>query len=217
MECDGRTLEESKQCLPTVLSIMAGSIKQLCVCALSPFQELFDCPLYYTKATLRTLTNGGVYGLGGFSPSLYHSIFLQPVSIYVNQHKPHVKSESIHCQHSCEHNGQRAEGSARKAIQTAGDVEAVYQRNFLPWPYYSLINLTLLTYFPFFNNESRLIWSPWTPEPIFMKFDAYVMATEHISKAYFINPSHRSVCPYVYPYMVARQFLGKHVLAAMNT
>lgn len=50
-----------------------------------------------------------------------------------------------------------------------------------------------------------------------MKFDAYVMATEHISKAYFINPSHRSVCPYVYPYMVARQFLGKHVLAAMNT
>jgi hypothetical protein len=32
------------------------------------------------------------------------------------------------------------------------------------------------------------------PEPIFMK-----LATGHISTAYFINPSHQSVCLYVYP------------------
>jgi hypothetical protein len=52
-----------------------------------------------------------------------------------------------------------------------------------------------------------------------MKLDvySYVMTSEHISKAYFTNPSHRSVCPYVYPYMVARKFLGKLVLAATNT
>jgi hypothetical protein len=36
-------------------------------------------------------------------------------------------------------------------------------------------------------------------EPIFMKLDMYVMATEPISTAYYINPSHQFVCLYVYP------------------
>jgi hypothetical protein len=35
------------------------------------------------------------------------------------------------------------------------------------------------------------------------------MALEPISTAYFINPSHHSVCLYVYPHNVARQRLGK--------
>jgi hypothetical protein len=39
----------------------------------------------------------------------------------------------------------------------------------------------------------------WMPQPIFMKLGMYIMATEPISEAYFINPSHRSVCLYVYP------------------
>jgi hypothetical protein len=36
------------------------------------------------------------------------------------------------------------------------------------------------------------------------------MAPEPISTAYFINPSHQSVCLYVYPPIVARQQLGKN-------
>jgi hypothetical protein len=55
------------------------------------------------------------------------------------------------------------------------------------------------------------------------------MTPEPISTAYFINPSHKSVCLYVYPLIIARQRLGKHPLvvarqwlcenitAAMNT
>jgi hypothetical protein len=40
----------------------------------------------------------------------------------------------------------------------------------------------------------------WMPEPIFMKFGMYVMASQAISTAYFINISHQSVCLYVYPF-----------------
>jgi hypothetical protein len=36
------------------------------------------------------------------------------------------------------------------------------------------------------------------PEPIFIKLNMYIMAPEPISTAYFINPSHHSVCLYVY-------------------
>jgi hypothetical protein len=35
------------------------------------------------------------------------------------------------------------------------------------------------------------------------------MAPEPISTAFFINPSHKSVCLYLYPLIVARQRLGK--------
>jgi hypothetical protein len=54
-------------------------------------------------------------------------------------------------------------------------------------------------------------------EPIFMKRGMYIMAREHISTAYFINPSHQSVCLYVYPRVIARQRLGKNVTAETNT
>jgi hypothetical protein len=50
-----------------------------------------------------------------------------------------------------------------------------------------------------------------------MKLGIYIMALDPISKAYFINPSHQSVCLYVYPPLIARQRLGKHVSAATNT
>jgi hypothetical protein len=53
-------------------------------------------------------------------------------------------------------------------------------------------------------------------EPLFMKLGMYIMAPEPISVAYFINPSHYSVCLYVYPPIVARQRLDKNVTAAMN-
>jgi hypothetical protein len=43
------------------------------------------------------------------------------------------------------------------------------------------------------------------------------MAPEPISEAYFIDPSHQSVCLYVYTSIVARQWLSKNVTVAMNT
>jgi hypothetical protein len=49
-------------------------------------------------------------------------------------------------------------------------------------------------------------------EPIFMKLGMYIMAPEPILKAYFINPSHQSVCLYVYPFIIDRQRLGKNPL-----
>jgi hypothetical protein len=55
------------------------------------------------------------------------------------------------------------------------------------------------------------------PEPIFIKFDMYIMAPEPISTAYFINPSHYSVCLYANPPIVAKQRLAKNVTAATNT
>jgi hypothetical protein len=43
------------------------------------------------------------------------------------------------------------------------------------------------------------------------------MTPEPISTAYFMNPSHQSVCLYLYPAIVARQRLGKNITAATNT
>jgi hypothetical protein len=51
----------------------------------------------------------------------------------------------------------------------------------------------------------------WMPEPIFMKLRTYITAPEPISMVYFISPSSHSVSLYVYPDMVARQWLGMHV------
>jgi hypothetical protein len=45
----------------------------------------------------------------------------------------------------------------------------------------------------------------------------YIMAPEAVSTAYFINPSHQSVYLYLYPPLVARQTLGKNIIAATNT
>jgi hypothetical protein len=50
-----------------------------------------------------------------------------------------------------------------------------------------------------------------------MKLGMCVMAPEPIPTAYFIKPSHQCVCLCVYPLIVARQRLGKHVPAAKNT
>jgi hypothetical protein len=54
-------------------------------------------------------------------------------------------------------------------------------------------------------------------ELIFMKLGLYIMALEPISTAYFINPSHQSVCLYVYPPVGARQQQGKNVTTAKDT
>jgi hypothetical protein len=50
-----------------------------------------------------------------------------------------------------------------------------------------------------------------------MKLGLYIMAPEPILAAYFVYPSHHSVCLYVYPSVVTRQQLGKNVTAVMNT
>jgi hypothetical protein len=54
-------------------------------------------------------------------------------------------------------------------------------------------------------------------QPIFMKLGMCIMAPELTSTAYFINPSHQSVCLHVYPTTVTRQLLGKNVTAATKT
>jgi hypothetical protein len=53
------------------------------------------------------------------------------------------------------------------------------------------------------------------PEPVYMKLYTYITTPEPIWTAYFINPSHQSVCLCIL--IVARQRLGKHVSAATNT
>jgi hypothetical protein len=54
-------------------------------------------------------------------------------------------------------------------------------------------------------------------EPIFMKFGMYIMASQPISTAYFINTFYQSVYLYVYLPTVVRQRLGKIVTVATNT
>jgi hypothetical protein len=49
-----------------------------------------------------------------------------------------------------------------------------------------------------------------------MKLGMYNMAPEPISAAYLINPSHQSVCLYLYPHIIIRQRLGKYFLAVTN-
>jgi hypothetical protein len=39
-------------------------------------------------------------------------------------------------------------------------------------------------------------------EPILMKLGMYIRAPERISTAHFVNPSHQSVCLYVYPLLL---------------
>jgi hypothetical protein len=56
----------------------------------------------------------------------------------------------------------------------------------------------------------------WMPEPIFMKLGVYIMTPEPILTAYFINPSHESVCLYVYSPIVVTQRLSKNVTVATN-
>jgi hypothetical protein len=50
-----------------------------------------------------------------------------------------------------------------------------------------------------------------------MKLGMNNTAPESISMAHFINPSHQSVCLYVYSLIVARQQLGEKVTAAKTT
>jgi hypothetical protein len=53
--------------------------------------------------------------------------------------------------------------------------------------------------------------------PCYLCCYVYIMASDPISTAYFIYPSRRSVCLYVYPLNFARQRLGKNVTVATNT
>jgi hypothetical protein len=57
------------------------------------------------------------------------------------------------------------------------------------------------------------------PEQILMKLGMHmhIMEPEPISTAYFINPSHQSLCLYVRPSMVAVPWLSKNVTTASNT
>jgi hypothetical protein len=93
-----------------------------------------------------------------------------------------------------------------------------------------LISLLLfLGYFPYFeimivglgHLHTVCVSIPlirfWMAEPIFLKFDAHIMAPEPISMAYFITLSHKSVCLYMYPPLVARQRLSRNVTATKNT
>jgi hypothetical protein len=61
----------------------------------------------------------------------------------------------------------------------------------------------------------RSLFNCSMPEPILMKLGMHIMAPGPISTTYFINSSHQTVS--VYPPVVARQSLSKHVPAATNT
>jgi hypothetical protein len=50
-----------------------------------------------------------------------------------------------------------------------------------------------------------------------MKLCVYIMARGPTSTAYFLKPSHQSVCLYAHPSVVARKWLGKNLTAAINT
>jgi hypothetical protein len=62
-----------------------------------------------------------------------------------------------------------------------------------------------------------LLYQIWMSGPVFMKLGMHTLAPQPISMTYFINPSHQSVCLYVYPPIIARQRHSKHVPAATNT
>jgi hypothetical protein len=49
----------------------------------------------------------------------------------------------------------------------------------------------------------------WMSGSVFKKLGMYIMAPEAISTAYFINPSHQSLCLYINHLIVARQRLSK--------
>jgi hypothetical protein len=85
-----------------------------------------------------------------------------------------------------------------------------------------------LAYFPSFEKKRKYVYaismlsvceSPpppihfWMPEPIVMKLGMYIIALEFISTADFINPTHQSVCLYVYLRITARQRLCKDIPA----
>jgi hypothetical protein len=57
----------------------------------------------------------------------------------------------------------------------------------------------------------------WMVEPVFMKLGMYIMAHESISATYFINPSHQSVCLYVYPPTVSGHWFRINVTSATNS
>jgi hypothetical protein len=53
------------------------------------------------------------------------------------------------------------------------------------------LSLRVSVYLPLINF--------WTTEPIFLKLVMYITAPKPMSTAYFIDPSHQSLCLYVYP------------------
>jgi hypothetical protein len=77
----------------------------------------------------------------------------------------------------------------------------------------------------FSNNKNRLMRSPCClrlcvyPPPLnnFWMPCYVIMAREPVSTTYFINPSHQSLCLYVYSFIVVGERLGKTVTAATNT
>jgi hypothetical protein len=55
------------------------------------------------------------------------------------------------------------------------------------------------------------------PEPVFIKLRMPIVAPEPMSTAYLMNPSHHSVCLYVYTAIITRQRLDETVTAATDT
>jgi hypothetical protein len=107
-----------------------------------------------------------------------------------------------------------------------------------------VLNL-FLVYFPYFEKKIKAglcyiradcvcEYRPppiifWKPEPIFIRPAINIMVAEPVSTAYFISPSHQSVCLCVFllsllgngsvnciSHFIARQRLGNHVRATMN-
>jgi hypothetical protein len=75
----------------------------------------------------------------------------------------------------------------------------LFQKNILAcFPYFEKIKVGLCDHHAICIPPPPLV-DFWLPEPVFMKLGMCIMLTEPISTAYFRNPSHQSVCLYMYP------------------
>jgi hypothetical protein len=99
-----------------------------------------------------------------------------------------------------------------KIFKQLSSFKFLFSFPFQPW------NIScLLTYFPkvglCYLHAVSVSVNPlidfWMPVQMFVKLGMYIMTPELISTAYTINPSHQSVCLYVYPHIVTSQRLGK--------
>jgi hypothetical protein len=77
-------------------------------------------------------------------------------------------------------------------LETKNDCTGEDSNNLPVLPQGSLRQIT-----EYINNRSmisQITINFWMPKPIFMKVGIYIMVPDPISTAYFINPSHQSMC-----------------------
>jgi hypothetical protein len=87
-------------------------------------------------------------------------------------------------------------------LQSVEHKESLFMVTFFVscFPYFEKIKvglITMVSVYPLINLSMA--------ETNFMKLGMYIMAPQPISVAYFIDPFHQSLCPYLYSPIIARQ------------